>query len=938
MDNEELGRIRAALVPAASRGEYIPWVLHGREVECARLAALIDNAARGVAGSLVLLGEPGVGKSALLSWAAAHAAGAPLLRVQGVESESPLAFAALHRLLGPLLLRIERLPDPQATALRVALGRESGNADPLLVALATLSMIADAADDKPVLCVLDDAHWLDPASADALLFAARRLHAERVAMLFAARDTEDLAFRPEGLEVRKLAGLDAESVRALLSERAAIDVPAEVSDQLFARTDGNPLALVELPLGLRPAQLAGVEPLPGQLLLPSGVERVFVERTRRLSVAAQTMMLVAVADNTGRLAIVERAAAGLGAGPAAVAEAQRSGLLLISEGGISVRHPLVRSAVYQAATVPERRVAHRALAVALDEVHESERATWQRAAAADGPAEDLAAALAEGGRLAESRGGYRAAADAFERAAELSAGVNPGRLFAGARNAWASGQAARASALLSRARERAADPLLLADIDRLRGRIAVNTGSASDAHRIFIQAAERVSGHDQIRALELAVAATVAQLHGVDSGARLPADAVVVDVTGDDPPRVRCLRLLLLSARSDAAGDPGVALRQLHRALDLVDGDPDSRADLDLLGNLGNAALHLGDDVAYDRLYGRMLSAARENGDAMAVLYALQRTPFGLFVTGRWSALRGSSEEAVALAQSLGRGDSAAASQAWLALLAALQGHPDFDQRLAAVQDLLSAQRPLGILAQPVADLIRWARGVRALHGGDAADALHQFRQIRLQVLGLLAAQDRIDAAVRGGDSRQARIWLADLEAFAAGTRLAWAQGAAAFGRAVTSDSSRTDADRIAGQFGASLDYHLSANRPYDRARAHQAFGEFLRRAGRRVEARGQLRAAIELFDDLRAEPLADRARQELRASGETARRRTPGTVLNLTPMELRVAGLVSQGMSNKDVAAQCWVSPRTVAFHLRNVFTKTGITSRGELARLTLA
>ena len=396
-------------------------MLHGRDLELARLVRLIEDARDGTAGSVVVHGEPGVGKSALLAEVLSTVGEVRVLRTQGLESESPLAFAALHRLLRPVLDLVERLPEPQARALRVAFGQEVGTVEPFLVAVATLSMLTEAAEERPVVCVVDDAHWLDSASTDALLFATRRLEADPVAMVFAARDTDDRTFAPEGVPSLRLDGLDAASVRALLAENAPVVVAAEVTERLLVETGGNPLALVELPTGLSDAQLAGSDPLPSQLMLTAGVERVFLDRSRRLSAAAQTLILVAVADDTGRLAIVRRAAATLRVPSEAVAEAERSGLLVISGDTVMVRHPLVRSAVYQAATVNDRREAHRALADALDGLEDSDRATWHRAAAAEGPDESLVAALDQVGARAERRGGYRAAADAHERAADLTA-------------------------------------------------------------------------------------------------------------------------------------------------------------------------------------------------------------------------------------------------------------------------------------------------------------------------------------------------------------------------------------------------------------------------------------------------------------------------------------------------------------------------------------
>ena len=804
--------------------------------------------------------------------------------------------------------------------------------------VATLSVLTDAADEHPLLCVVDDAHWLDSASADALLFAARQLQADRVAMVFAARDGDagTSTFRPDSLPVLHLTGLEPAAARRLLEQRAGLPASDVVADRLVAETGGNPLALLELPTGLQSDQLRGTAPLPPRLALTARVERAFLDRIRRASPDAQALLLLAAADDTGRSGVLHDAATAFGIDPAAWDEAERAGLLSVDDDRVAVRHPLVRSAVYQAATSLERRRAHAAVAEAL--TNDPDRRTWHRAAATVGPDDAVADALDAVAQRAQERGAHRAAADAFERAAAMTASEpdRAARLFAAARNAWSSGDAARAKGLCTDAGAIADDSLLRADLDRLRGRIEVNVGSAVDAHRIFTQAAERVAPHDPVRALEMAVAAAVSRSHGIDSGARLPADAIDVDPSPQDSARTRCLKQLLVSTRHDIDGEHGAALSALRGAMDTALSAPDSRGDLDLLGNLGNAALHLGDDDAQREFYSLMLSTARENGDGMTVLYALQRLTFSQFVAGQWVALRDACEEVMTLARGVGQPAFTVAPQAWLALLAALEGRPDRDDRLAALEEQVRERPPVGIFAQPVEDLIRWAKGAAALMGGDAPGALHQFRQMQRPALTLIAAVDRIEAAVRADDVPLAGQWVAELDAFAAGTALAWVQAAAAFGHAMTSDGA-SGAGAVGELFETSLAHHADADRPYDRARVQLAYGEFLRRNQRRVDARAQLRAALSTFEDLHAEPLAERAAQELRASGETARKRDPSTQLDLTPMERKVAELVGQGLSNKDVAAQCWVSPRTVAFHLRNVFTKLGVSSRGELAQLDL-
>jgi DNA-binding CsgD family transcriptional regulator len=921
-------------------------VLHGRGDERARLATLLDDARGGRAGSLLLHGEPGVGKSALLEDLVATAGDdVRVLRAQGVESEAPLPFAALHRLLRPVLGILDRVPAPQARALRAAFGEADDVAvEPFLAALATLSVLTEAAEDATVLCVVDDAQWLDQATVDAVLVAARRLGADRVAVVFAARDGEGHAFAPDGVPAVVLPPLTSGAARELLAEVAGGTVPDDVADRLMAQAAGNPLALVELPSTLSAEQLAGAEPLPTQLHLTAGIERVFLDRCRRLPPDVQTLLLVAAADDSGHVATVRAAATELGAGPDSLDAAERSGLLVLDGDIVRVRHPLVRSAVYQAATSRERHEAHRALADSLGPQADPDRYAWHRAAAVDSPDRDVVTGLTAAGQRAERRGGYAAASAAYQRAAELTADEQDRAplLYAAARTAWSAGRTTTARVLSTAARELADDRVLRADVDRLRGRIEVNVGSASDAHHTFAAAARAVLADDPTRALELAVAAALLSTYGADSGtaldtatldtAALATDAITSHTTSGAT-RTRCLGHLLLALTRAAAHDWAPALTSLRDALK-VGADI---GDLDLLSHLGNTALHLGDDEAHHRCFTAMAAGARDAGAGMLVLYALPRLGFTQVITGRWSALHGSAEEALSLSASTGQPALAAAPLGWVTVLAALQGAPtaDYDQLLTDLDT--AARQPLGVLADPVHDLTRWAQGTRAAHDGDTRAALHHLASLRISAITRLTAVDRIDAAVRAGDHEQAAAWVKELTPFAEGTGWPWALAALNHGRALLAEP--PDAPAL---FETALTHHADAaaqggGRPYDRARTHLAYGELLRRTQHRVDARTHLRAALETFEDLRAEPLAARAGHELRASGETARKRDPSTQLTLTPMERQVAGLVGQGLSNKDIAAQCWVSPRTVAFHLRNIFTKAGVTSRGELAQLDL-
>lgn len=900
-------------------------MLHGREVEQARLAGLLEAAAAGRSASLVVRGEAGVGKSALLEDLRERSGDVRVLRAQGLESESPLAYAGLHQLLGPVMSLVERLPAPQARALRVAFGQEDGDrVEPFLVGLATLTMLTEAG---PVLGLVDDAHWLDPATADALLFAARRLQADPVAFVFTAREGDARTFTPVDIPVLAMKGLDHTAARSLLSERAGVRLPDRVADALLDQTDGNPLALVELPSALTRDQLEGTAPLPSHVRLSDTVQRAFLDRCRRLPEEVQTLLLVASADDTGSLAIVGRAASSLGAGPGAIDAAERAGLLVTELDTVRVRHPLVRSAVYQAATGHERRSAHRALARALGDGDDPDRQAWHLSASVDGPDPEVVCALLGAAARAERRGGCSAARAGYERAAELSSAEQPRAemRYASARNAWAAGDAANARSLLTLARAGTDDRLLRADIDRLRGRIEVNLGSATDAHRIFVDAARSVAADDPARALEMAAAASVLRVYGADSGATLDPTSITARLGPDGPPRVQALRQLLQSMTLAAEGRWAPAIAVLTHQLDA--GDLDS----DVLSNLANAALHLGDDDAHERLFTAMLAQARQTGAGFLVMYGLHRLAFSQLLSGQWHDVRASAEDALSLSHAVGERALAAAPLAWFTLLAALQGRDEYDQRLAELEEVTRTHR-LGVLTVPVQDLRRWAQATHAANDSDYAGALDHLRHLRTPAITRMVAVERISAAVRAGERELATTWLDEIAAFAQATRWPWAVAGENLGRALLADD-----DAASSFFRTALGVKGPGLRPFDRARADLAYGEHLRRSQRRTEARPHLRAALNEFETLGAEPFVARAASELRASGETARKRDPSTAVALTPMELQTAQLAAQVMSNKDIAAQLWISPRTVAFHLRNVFTKTGISSRGELGRLDL-
>lgn len=902
-------------------------VLAGRETERAALAALLDSARAGAGGALVVHGLPGVGKSALLAEMADGVGDLTVLRTQGVESESPLAFAALHRLLRPAMDRAGALPAPQARALRTAFGEsDDGDADRFLIFLGSLSLLSAVADDAPVLVVVDDAHWLDEASAAALQFVARRVDDERIAVLFGARDGDERTFEAGDLTRLELTGIDDDAAAAVLAEQSAGPVPPDVRDRLVRSTGGNPLALVELARALSPGQLAGRQPLPAELPLTAGVERAFLDRYRRLPFGARAFLLAAAADDSGRLAVVERAARTLGATADSLDDVERSGLLRVVGGHVALRHPLVRSAVYAGATSRERRAAHAALAQELRTPEDADRRAWHRAAAADEPDESVVQELDAAAERARARGGLEAAASAWERAAELTRepGDRAGRLYAAARAAWLAGQGPRARRLVDIAIPGAGDPGTRADMVRLRARIEWNTGSLPLAHRMIMEAAAQVAPHDVDRAREMAMFGAAVASFGGDSGVGIDPASLAFTESATTT-RTRAFADLLLGLTHVNAGDWPSATPLLRAAFAMTEELDDENQDL--LPNLGIAAVHLGDDAGVRRHHELLLARARSTGALLMVLYSLTRRTSADVTTGRWREAEAGAAEAVQLADTLGQPGLAAMPLAWLALLAALRRDEDFADRLARAEET-AASHPTGITASTVADVLRWSRGVDAAGRPDVA--LHHLEQLELGVLRRTAGLDRIETSVRAGRPELAVAWVRELEEFAAATAQAWPAATAAHGRALLADGA--DAER---HFETALAHHAESPRIVDRARTELAYGEFLRRARRRIDARRHLRAAVEIFEGLGARPWLERAAVELRASGETARRRSvDASAPALTQQERQVARLVAEGMSNRDVAAQLFLSPRTIDFHLRNVFTKLGVTSRTEVAR----
>jgi DNA-binding CsgD family transcriptional regulator len=853
-------------------------VLHGRDQEQAALGALLDGARDCRSGVLVLRGAPGLGKTALLDDAAAAAGGLALLRATGTEAEAELAFAGLHQ-----LLHARPVPAPLARAL----GRDSGPAPGALqVGAAVLAALADAG---PAAVLVDDAQWLDAPSLDALAFAGRRLGAEGVALVLALGDDGPALDLPE----RSLAPLDDAAAAALLDEQRP---HAAVRATVLAAAAGNPLALVELPAALGDRLPDGALPVPARL------DRVYRDRIAALPPPARRLVLLAAAEGTGAVAPV------LAAGGGELAALEASGLLRVEGDRLAWRHPLAREAVLGTAGAAAVRDAHRALAA----VTGPERAAWHRAAAALAPDEAVADALAAAGRRARSRGDHAAAADALARAAELTPAPETARArrveAAGA--AWTAGRPDRALALLDAAGP-GADP---GEAARIRGAIELNHGSPWRAHRLLAEAARREP--DRGRALRLGVSAMeAASLAGEPPVPPVPAGE------GDG-----FLATMIAGVTARFAGDERAAAAALRSAA----AQGATLEDPQLVLWAGAAAFFAGDEQAATALHERAAELARTAADASVLPFALTFLATAHLWSGRLALAEADGREARRLAGESGQENLGVQVDAVLAGVAALRGEEAACRALAEGARAAAQARGLvlaeGSATTALAELelalgapeAAFARLDRLAHG-PGAHAAHRYA-----VLPAL-----VEAAARGGRAGEARAAAEAFAGWARATGSGWALPLAERSLALTAPAEE-EAD---ARFAAALELHERHRRPLDRARTELLIGERLRRARRKAEARAPLRAALEAFEDAGAIPWAERARDELRAAGESAPHRGGPSLERLTPQELQVARLVARGASNRGAAAALYLSPRTVEYHLHKVFKKLGVHARAELA-----
>ncbi|WP_433465317.1 helix-turn-helix transcriptional regulator [Spirillospora sp. CA-128828] len=902
--------------------------MRGRHGECATLDGLLEAVRGGESRALVVRGEPGMGKTALLEYLAERARGFRTMRITGVQSETELAFAGLHRLCTPLSDRLPALPAPQQEALRAALGLSSGRApDRFLVGLAILGLLAETARDRPLVCLVDDVQWLDQASVQALAFAARRLDAESVAIVFATRVSEDT---PEmtGLPEMPVGGLPDEDARELVRTALPGRWDERVLDRFVAETRGNPLALLELPKETTPADIAGGFRVPGGRTLAGRIEEIYRRRVAGLPPETRRLLLVAAAEPAGEPVLMWRAADRLGIGVGADAPAVSAGLVEIGDQ-VRFHHPLVRAAVYWAASPDDRCATHRVLAEVIDPETDPDRRAWHAAQGARTPDEDIAAELERSAGRARSRGGVAAAAAFLARSAELTPDHvrRQQRALAAARATHQAGSPDTALRLLSIAEAGPLDQSRRAQVELLRAQIAFTVGRGREAPRLLLDAARRLAPRDPALARETYLEAISAALFaGVmgDAGEVEAAEAARSAPPPDEPRPADLLLdgLALRITEGYAAGVPALkSAVRVFRGPDLSEEDG-----LRWLWLAGVTAAALWDHEAWRVTAARHVRLARESGQVSALPLALtQQVSVDVFA-GDLDAAETLVEEITTISEAIGTPVPPYAAL----LLTAWRGREDegaaLRRSVAAEATRRGEGNGLGISAFATALLcnalgryeealatIPEAGDDRPVEVGNAPWALAEY----------------IEAAARSGTPERAAVALQRLTEATLPAGTDWALGIQARSQALMStgtaaEGHHRDAIELLGRAGVGGEL----------ARAHLLYGEWLRRARRQRAAREQLRIAHGSFTAMGMNAFARRAEQELLATGEHIRKRADEAGSELTPQEAQIVRLVREGLTNPEIGARLFISPRTVEWHLRKTFGKLGITSRRQLQR----
>jgi DNA-binding CsgD family transcriptional regulator len=896
-----------------------------RQAERGVLEGLLEAIRAGESRALVVSGEAGVGKTALLEYLSQQASGCRLARAAGVQSEMELPFAGLHQLCAPMLDNLPHLPRPQREALRTAFGISAGSApDRFLVGLAVLSLLSDAAEQQPLVCVVDDEQWLDRASAHVLGFVARRLVAESVGLIFAARvPSSELMGLPE-LAVEGLSESDA---RALLDAALAGPVDSPVLDRIVAETRGNPLALLELSRAVSPRQVAGGFWLPGAVRLSGGIEEHFRQRIEALPTTTRRLLLIAAAEPVGDPALLWRAAAQMEIDAAAAAPAVEANLVEVGSR-VRFRHPLVRSVVYGSALPQERREVHAALGDATDLQRDADRRAWHRANAAPGPDEEVAEELERSAGRARARGGLAAAAAFLERATVLSVGSprRTERALAAASAKIKAGEFAAARDLLSVAESGSPDDFQQARIDLMEAELALLTNRGSDAPSLLLKAARRLESIDA----DLSRATYLQALSSGYFAGRLATGGGAVEVaraaaTTPPPthaPRASDFLLDGLVAHYNSGYDAGLPI--LRKGLQAFSAGMPDDEELRWHWVAGIVARHVWDDERWHSLSERHVQLARSVGALSELPVALNSRAFMLLFAGDLTG-------AAALIQELQPAIEATGTRLapYAALgLAVLSGRSG--EANALIENITRDVTPRGEgIGLTVVD---WAHAVLNNALGNYQEALRSAARstgyLREMTAPTWAMAELIEAATRSGQDDVAADALARLADTTSVSDTDWGRGIEARSRALLSEG-----DTAEHLYREAID-HLSRCRVRaDLARAHLLYGEWLRRQRRRVDARTELGIALEMLESMGMEAFAERARRELQATGEKARKRAISTSNEgLTPQEWQVARLARDGLSNPEIGARLFISARTVQYHLRKVFAKLGINSRSQL------
>lgn len=907
--------------------ESTPPKLYGRRRECDALDDLVRSARAGHSGVVVVHGEPGIGKSALLDYVATVAAGCRVLRVAGVESELELAFAGLHQLCRPLLDLLDRLPAPQADALGVAFGMSVGDPpDRFLVGLAALTLLAEGARDQPLVCLVDDAHWLDQASAQTLTFVARRLEAEAVVLVVATRPGADgqTWLRLPELTLRGLPRSDAER---LLRSTITSPMDRRVRDRILAETRGNPLALLELPRWFSTTELTVGPHAGGTPSLTSRMEAAFRLELEPLPKPSRRLLLVAAAEPLGDVGLLWRAAEQLGLGRDAAVAAQASGLVEIRDR-VLFRHPLVRSVVYHSASVLERRKAHRALAAVTDPAHDPDRRAWHLANAATEPDEAVAGELERSAERASAQGGLAASAAFLQQAALLTpdASDRARRQIGAIQALFGGGQFGAASDLLTVITNESLNDLQRARLDMLRAQIAFVSRRDKASLPVLLQAARRMETVDPGLALDSYVDALTAALFA----ARLAPGSVVLEVaqaarSAQLPAGLRRSDVLLQAVAVLYAEGYPTAVPMLEDVIRVFDSEDLSRKEgVRLLFLVAAVAAGLWDDRSWDSLSRRHLEIVRESGAVSALSLALDTRVYVELFTGELATASRLVEEVRAV-------DSAAeAALPTYGVLAHAAFRGDEAEALPLIAELMADAvdrgEGLGVV------VAQWALALLYNGHGRYRDALEdgQVATTALPVeiaVGTWWMVELVEAATRASEHGTAAQAFQHVSETALASGSDWALGVKA-----RCEAQLNDGERAESLYREAIDRLERTLVRTDTARARLLYGEWLRRVGRRLDAREQLHAAHDQLTTMGLGAFAERARRELAATGETVRKRTVETLHELTPQELHIARLAADGLTNPDIGAELFISPRTVEWHMRKVFTKLGVTARRQL------